>query len=70
MLDDFSLYIRWKRLKNKYNWYYISKQNKKIIINQRRKVYTDNELGYTCIEILNEDRIKQYFGIDNNIEVN
>ena len=45
-------------------------KTKKLIINQRRKVYTDNELGYTCIEILNEDGIKQYFGIDNNIGVN
>ena len=46
-------------------------QNKKkvIIMNQNRKIYINKNLGYTCIQILNEDNINQYFEIDNNIGI-
>ena len=47
---------------------------KEIKINKERKVYTNKELDYTCIEILESDDINNYFKIDpylyknNNIE--
>ena len=48
---------------------------KEIKIDKNRKVYTNKELDYTCIEILESDGIKNYFKIDpylyknnNNIE--
>ena len=48
---------------------------KEIKIDKNRKVYTNKELDYTCIEILESDDIKNYFKIDpylyknnNNIE--
>ena len=34
-------------------------------MNEKRKKITDKDLDYTCIEILNEDKIKQFFEIDN-----
>jgi len=41
---------------------------KKIIeITKDRKVFTNKELDYTCIEIYEKDNIKEYFKIDNQI---
>ena len=40
---------------------------KKIDITENRKVYTNEELDYTCIEIFDKDNIKDYFKIDENI---
>ena len=40
---------------------------KKIKIKENRKVYTNEELDYTCIEILDKDNIKEYFKIDENL---
>ena len=40
---------------------------KKIEITKDRKVYTNTKLDYTCIEIFDEDEIKQYFKIDSYI---
>ena len=37
---------------------------KKIKIDEKRKVYTNKELDYTCIEIYEIDNIKDYFKID------
>lgn len=47
-------------------------QNEKkiIIINYKRRIYQNQWIPYTCIEILNEDNIKQFFEIDNNINLN
>ena len=42
-------------------------KDKVIIINKKRKVFTDNDLGYTCVEVLKEDNIKQYFEMNKNI---
>ena len=43
-------------------------EEKKIIIAEERKVFTDEELDYTCIEILKKDNIKEdFFKIDINI---
>jgi len=39
----------------------------KIIITKNRKVFTNENLDYTCIEILKEDHINKYFRIDDNI---
>ena len=38
-------------------------------MNKKRKIYINKNLGYTCIQILNEDNINQYFEIDNNIGI-
>jgi len=43
-------------------------QQKEIEIYERRRVFTDKELDYTCIEILEEDNINHYFNIANNYE--
>ena len=40
---------------------------KRIKITENRKVYTNEELDYTCIEILDKDNIEEYFKIDDNI---
>ena len=40
---------------------------KRIKITKNRKIYTNKELDYTCIEILDEDNIEEYFKIDENI---
>ena len=40
---------------------------KKIKIKENRKVFTNEELDYTCIEILDKDNIKEYFKIDENL---
>ena len=47
----------------------IEYQNKdKILeIKEKRRVFTDEKLDYTCIEILKEDNINQYFEINKNI---
>ena len=37
---------------------------KKIKINEERKVYTNKDMDYTCIEILKTDGIKEFFKID------
>ena len=39
----------------------------KIEITKDRKVFTDEILDYTCIEILPQDNIKQFFKIDAQI---
>ena len=40
---------------------------KSFILSKQRKIFTDKVLDYTCIEILEEDGIKNYFNIDPNI---
>ena len=40
---------------------------KKIKITENRKVYTNEELDYTCIEIFDKDNIKEFFKIDENL---
>jgi len=40
---------------------------KTIKINENRRVYTNEELDYTCIEIFDKDNIKEYFKIDENL---
>ena len=37
---------------------------KEIKIDGKRKVYTNKELNYTCIEIFKSDGIKKYFKVD------
>ena len=37
---------------------------KKIEIDEKRRVYTNKELDYTCIELYESDGIKEYFKID------
>lgn len=37
---------------------------KKIKINEKRKVFTNEELDYTCIQLFESDEIKYYFQID------
>ena len=39
----------------------------KIKIDDKRKFYTNKELDYTCIEILESDNIKKYFKIDPSL---
>ena len=43
---------------------------KEIEINEKRFVCTNEELDYTCIEILNEDNFNDYFQIEKNINNN
>jgi len=45
-------------------------ETKYISINENRKVFTDEELDYTIIEILDEDKIEQFFEIEQNINNN
>ena len=40
---------------------------KSIEMKEGRKVYTNKDLNYTCIEIYDKDDIKDYFKIDNKI---
>ena len=40
---------------------------KEIKINKKRKVLTNKEMDYTCIELLESDNIKDYFKIDPNL---
>ena len=40
---------------------------KNLNINEKRFVCTHEELDYTCIQILNEDNLHDYFKIDTNI---
>ena len=42
-------------------------EKKKIIITKDRKVFTSEELDYTCIEIFNSDNINNFFIINNKI---
>ena len=46
---------------------------KKINMKKNRRKYTNKNIDYTCIEILDEDEIKQFFKIDesyfNNINI-
>ena len=51
---------------NKINITY-NNQEKSISINEKRKVFTDEELDYTIIQILDEDKIEQFFEIEQNI---
>ena len=45
------------------------KGNKKmIVINEKRKAFTDIKIDYTCIEILDEDNIQQFFKTEKNID--
>ena len=37
---------------------------KKIIINEKRKIFTDKRLDYTCIELMTSDAIINYFEIE------
>ena len=39
----------------------------KIKITKNRKVFTNEDLDYACIEIFDEDKIIKYFRIDNTI---
>jgi len=52
---------------NKYITIEKKKKKKEIKITEKRKVYTNKELDYTCIEILKNDKIEDYFKIDNNL---
>ena len=42
-------------------------KEKKIRITKDRKVFTNKELEYICIEIFDEDKIDKFFRIDENI---
>jgi len=42
-------------------------EKRRIEITKNRKVYTNEELDYTCIEIFDKDNIEDYFKIDENI---
>ena len=43
---------------------------KKIEINKKRRVYSNNKLNYTCIEILESDNIKYYFKFELEVYEN
>ena len=43
---------------------------KNLKINAKRFVCTNEELDYTCIQILNEDKLSDFFEIDTNIKKN
>ena len=40
---------------------------KSLTLSDERKIFTNKDLDYTCIEILKEDNIKKYFNIDPDI---
>ena len=40
---------------------------KLLTLSNERRIFTNEDLDYTCIEILEEDNIKKYFNIDQNI---
>ena len=42
-------------------------QKKRIKITKNRRVFTNEELYYTCIEIFDADNINKFFSIDNTI---
>ena len=48
----------------------ICNQLYKIKITNNRKVFTNEILDYTCIEIFDSDNIKKFFRIDDNIFIN
>ena len=56
---------------NKYEisqiFYHIENEDKKVLNLKNRKKWRDEELDYTCIEILEEDNITNYLNIDENI---
>ena len=52
----------YKKIKIEYK-----KETKFISINETRKIFTDETLDYTIIEILDEDNINKFFEIDENI---
>ena len=54
------------RMYNKIKIIY-KKETKFISINENRKVFADEQLDYTIIEILDEDNIEQFFEIAQNI---
>ena len=43
------------------------KEKKKILIKENRKKFTNEKLDYTCIEILDIDKINKFFKIDETI---
>ena len=42
----------------------LSYKNKKIELDDKRKVYTNQKMDYTCVEIYKSDNINKYFKID------
>ena len=42
-------------------------EKKNFLLDENRKVFTNEELDYTCIEIKKEDNFKDFFLIDENI---
>ena len=45
----------------------LKNENKRIEITKNRRTFTDKTLDYTCIEILQEDNINEFFEIDDNV---
>ena len=43
---------------------------KNLKINEKRFVCTNEELDYTCVQILNDDKLYDFFKIDKNINKN
>ena len=68
VLDEYAL----KTKKTIYIEYYEDSKykDKKIEINDKRRVFTNNELDYTFIEINELDNIKNYFKIDPILYIN
>ena len=48
-------------------FYHIENQGKKALNLNNRKTWSDKDLDYMCIEILEEDNIHDYLNIDENI---
>ena len=46
---------------------FIKNIEKSFVLSDERRIFTDIDLDYTCIEILEKDNIKKYFNIDPNI---
>jgi len=40
---------------------------KSLALSNERKIFTNKDLDYTCIEILKEDNIKKYFNMKNKM---
>jgi len=54
----------------KYKKLTLELNNKEIIINlNKRRIWTNSEIDYTCIEIFKNDNIKYCFNIDENITI-
>ena len=45
----------------------IYNEERKVLISNNRKVFTNKELDFTCIEIFDTDNINKFFRIDENI---